>query len=48
MKKRLPCHLLVFLIAFTSYVQAGTKEELQALKQDVLTLQNQFREFEKT
>ncbi len=48
MKKHVLCHLLVFLFALTSYVQAGTKEELQALKQDVLTLQNQFREFEKT
>ena len=48
MKKRILCHLLVVLFAFTSYLQAGTKEELQALKQDVLTLQKQFREFEKT
>lgn len=41
------CLLVVsFVSAFT--VQAGTKEELVRLQNDVITLQNQFREFERT
>jgi len=39
--------LLAFLIVLPS-AQAGTKEEVMRLQNDILTLQNQIREFEKT
>ncbi len=41
------CLLMVFLAALPA-AQAGTKEELMRLQSDVLALQNQMREFEKT
>lgn len=48
MKRKLcPCLLLAFLAALP-LAQAGTKEEIMRLQSDVLTLQNQIREFEKT
>jgi tol-pal system protein YbgF len=40
------CLLIAFLTALPS-LQAGTKEEIMRLQNDVLTLQNQIREFEK-
>jgi tol-pal system protein YbgF len=48
MKKLIFSHLLVLLFVFTSSLQAGTKEDLVRLQNDVITLQNQFREFDKT
>jgi tol-pal system protein YbgF len=48
MKKPILSHLLVLLFVFTSSLQAGTKEDLVRLQNDVITLQNQFREFDKT
>jgi len=48
MKKFIFFYLFVVLFVFASFLQAGTKEELQALKQDILTLQDQFRVFEET
>lgn len=41
------CLLIAFLVALPS-LQAGTKEEMLRLQSDVLALQNQIREFEKT
>ncbi len=41
------CLLIAFLLLLPS-AQAGTKEELVRLQSDVLALQNQIREFEKT
>jgi tol-pal system protein YbgF len=41
------CLLITFLVAVPS-LKAGTKEELLRLQSDVLALQNQIREFEKT
>ena len=41
------CLLIAFLAALPS-LQAGTKEEIMRLQSDVLTLQNQIREAEKT
>jgi tol-pal system protein YbgF len=41
------CLLIVFLAALPS-ARAGTKEEVVRLQSDVLQLQNQIREFEKT
>jgi tol-pal system protein YbgF len=48
MKKSIFFYLLVLLFAFASTVQAGTKEELVRLQEDVNTLRTQFLEFEKT
>jgi len=46
--KPLTFSLSVFLfLAFSVSLQAGTKEELMRLQNDVITLQNQFREFER-
>ncbi len=41
------CLLMAFMAALPA-AQAGTKEELMRLQSDVLALQNQIREFEKT
>jgi tol-pal system protein YbgF len=41
------CVLMCLLVAGSS-VRAGTKEEIMRLQSDVLALQTQFREFEKT
>ncbi len=41
------CMLIAFLIA-SAPAKAGTKEEVMRLQSDVLALQNQIREFEKT
>lgn len=40
--------LPVLFFALTASVQAGTKEELMRLQNDINDLRNQFREFEKT
>jgi tol-pal system protein YbgF len=48
MKKSILFHLFLILFVFTSFAQAGTKEELMRLQQDVITLQNQFRAYEST
>ncbi len=40
-------YIFVLLTVLTVPLQAGTKEELVRLQNDVITLQNQFREFEK-
>ena len=48
MKKSICFHLLVLLFAVASIAQAGTKEELVRLQQDVSMLQDQILEFEKT
>ena len=48
MKQPIIFHLLVLFFALSSSLQAGTKEELVRLQEDVIKLQNQFRIFEKT
>ena len=48
MKKSFCGCLLVALLSGSPAAHAGTKEELMRLQNDVLTLQNQVREFEKT
>ena len=48
MKKLIFSHLLVLLLVAACSAQAGTKEDLVRLQNDVITLQNQFREFDKT
>lgn len=47
MKKSIFFYFLILFLAITASLQAGTKEELMRLQNDVMTLQNQFREFEK-
>lgn len=48
MKKSILFNLLLILFVFTSFLQAGTKEELIRLQNDIHALQEQFRLFEKT
>ena len=48
MKKSIVFNLLLILFIFTSSLQAGTKEELIRLQNDIHALQEQFRLFEKT
>jgi tol-pal system protein YbgF len=48
MKKKICFCLLIALATGLSSARAGTKEELMRLQSDVLALQNQMREFEKT
>lgn len=47
MKKSILSHLLVWLFVSATFLQAGTQEELVRLQNDIITLQNQFREYEK-
>jgi len=48
MKKSILFHLLLIMFVCASSVNAGTKEELIRLQNDIHTLQEQFRLFEKT
>ncbi|MBN2317835.1 MAG: tol-pal system protein YbgF [Acidobacteria bacterium] len=48
MKKSILCHLFIILFVFSLSAQAGTKEELLRLQNDVNALRDQFRVFEKT
>jgi len=47
MKSSIFFSFLVLFLALATSIQAGTKEELVRLQNDVITLQNQFRAFEK-
>jgi len=48
MNRKLCYCLLIALLTALPSLQAGTKEEVMRLQNDVLALQNQIREFEKT
>lgn len=48
MKRKLYSCLLIALLAGLASARAGTKEELMRLQSDVLAMQNQIREFEKS
>ncbi len=48
MKRKICVCLLIAFFVMVPFAQAGTKEELLRLQSDVLALQNQIREFEKS
>ena len=48
MNRKLCCCLLIAFLTALPSAQAGTKEEVMRLQNDVLAMQNQIREFEKT